>query len=94
MAALEVAARETAMVLSCPSPVTVSTPAENVAVTPGLEVFNSTPTVLEKVLAATRSTRPSPFRSPAATPKGLLPPVGTACAGWKVPSPLLRNRAS
>ena len=41
----------------------------------GVEVFNSTPTVLEEVLAATRSTRPSPFRSAAATPKGSLPPV-------------------
>ena len=41
----------------------------------GVEVFNSTPTVPEEVLAATRSTRPSPFRSAAATPKGSLPPV-------------------
>src|SRR5262249_29951165 len=41
----------------------------------GAEAFNSTPTVLEEALAATRSTRPSPFRSAAATPKGSLPPV-------------------
>ena len=40
-----------------------------------VDVFNSTPTVLEEVLAATRSTRPSPFRSAAATPKGPSPPV-------------------
>ena len=46
-----------------------------VAAATGVEVFNSTPTVLEEVLAATRSTRPSPFRSAAATPKGSLPPV-------------------
>ena len=36
----------------------------------GAEAFNSTLTVLEEALAATRSTRPSPFRSAAATPKG------------------------
>ena len=37
-----------------------------------MELFNSTPTVLEEVLAATRSTRPSPFRSAAATPEGVI----------------------
>ena len=66
---------KTAVAVDVPSVVVVA------AAVTGAEVFNSTPTVLEKVLAATRSTRPSPFRSPAATPKGLLPPVGTACDG-------------
>ena len=59
----------------------------------GVEVFNSTPTVLEEALAATRSTRPSPFRSAAATPKGSLPPVrrSSRISDWKVPSPLPVN---
>jgi len=57
------------------------------------ELFNSTPTVLEEVLVATRSTRPSPFRSAAATPKGSLPPVrrSSRISDWKVPSPLPAN---
>ena len=60
----------------------------------GVEVFNSTPTVLEEALAATRSTRPSPFRSAAATPKGSLPPVRRSSGDrtdWKVPSPFPVN---
>ena len=59
----------------------------------GVEVFNSTPTVLEEALAATRSTRPSPFRSAAATPKGSLPPVrrSSGISDWKVPSPFPVN---
>src|SRR5262245_39031226 len=58
----------------------------------GAAVFNSTPTLLEEVLAATRSTRPSPFRSAAATPRGSLPPVENVSGDWNgtpnVPSPL------
>src|SRR5262245_11060529 len=58
----------------------------------GEAVFNRTPTVLEELLVATRSTRPSPFRSAAATPKGSLPPVEKLCGDWNgtpnVPSPL------
>src|SRR5262245_1878461 len=61
----------------------------------GAAVFNSTPTVLEEELAATRSTRPSPFRSAAATPKGSLPPVENLCGDWNgtpnVPSPFPVN---
>ena len=41
----------------------------------GVVLFISTPTVPEEALAATRSTRPSPFRSAAAKPRGSLPPV-------------------
>ena len=61
--------------------------------TGAVEVFNSTPTVPEEALAATRSTRPSPFRSAAATPKGSLPPVrrSSRISDWKVPSPLPAN---
>src|SRR5262249_31303659 len=47
----------------------------------GAAVFNSTPTLLEELLAATRSTRPSPFRSAAAAPKGAVPPVGELSRG-------------
>ena len=66
------------------------------ALVTGVEVFNSTPTVPEEVLAATRSTRPSPFRSAAATPKGSLPPVETLSVtnGWNVPSPSPFNTVS
>src|SRR6516165_10367764 len=61
------------------------------AATTGVDLFSSTPTLLEEVLAATRSTRPSPFRSAAATPKGSLPPVENLCGDRNgapnVPSP-------
>src|SRR5207248_3616296 len=61
------------------------------AATTGVAVFSSTPTLPEEELAATRSTRPSPFRSAAATPKGSLPPVENLGGDWNgtpnVPSP-------
>src|SRR5262245_6267257 len=64
----------------------------------GAAVFNSTPTLLEPLLAATRSTRPSPFRSAAATPKGSLPPVenlsGDRNGAPNVPSPFPVNTVS
>ena len=57
--------------------------------------FSSTPTVPEEAFAATRSTRPSPLRSAAATPRGSLPPVGEAhprlARNPNVPSPLPAN---
>src|SRR5262249_7342735 len=69
-----------------------------VAATTGVEVFSSTPTFPEEELAATRSTRPSPFRSAAATPKGSLPPVENLCGDWNgtpnVPSPFPVNTDS
>jgi hypothetical protein len=83
------ASRETTMVLSCSSPVTVSTPvaAEYVAVIAASDVFNSTPTDLPNVLATARSGRPSPLKSAAATPKLLkLSAKFTGLA--KLPSPL------
>src|SRR6516165_5877878 len=64
----------------------------------GAAVFSSTPTVPEEELAATRSTRPSPFRSAAATAKGSLPPVENLCGDWNgtpnVPSPFPLNTDS
>src|SRR5262245_60451835 len=82
-------------VSSCPRTAFVSEEVSVVVVgasMTGAAVFNSTPTVLEEELAATRSTRPSPFRSAAATPKGSLPPVEKLCGDWNgtpnVPSPL------
>src|SRR5262245_14706307 len=62
----------------------------------GVAEFNTTPTVLEKVLAATRSTRPSPLKSAAATLRGSLPPVETLCStnAGNVPSPFPLNTVS
>src|SRR6516165_12509585 len=90
------------MVLSRSSPATLNVPStENVAVIAGVTrvvLLSSTPTVPELALAPTRSTRPSPFRSAAATPTGSLPPVenlsGDRNGAPNVPSPLPVNTVS
>src|SRR6185295_9092951 len=66
------------------SPVVKSVLAEyEGVVAPGAVVFSSTDTLLEPKLTMARSDLPSPFRSPIATEKGLVPVVKSVFAAYE-----------